>query len=63
MLEFPDMTLRFPIKKRQVMEKAIINQIAPEFTLKDQNGTNHSLSDYRGEWILLFFYLKDGGFT
>ena len=45
------------------MEKAIINQIAPEFTLKDQNGTNHSLSDYRGEWILLFFYLKDGRFT
>ena len=42
------------------MEKAIVNQPAPEFELKDQNGSIHNLTDYRGEWILLFFYPKDG---
>ncbi|HVM77221.1 MAG TPA: thioredoxin-dependent thiol peroxidase [Candidatus Paceibacterota bacterium] len=32
---------------------------APEFTLPDQDGNNHSLSDYRGAWVLLYFYPKD----
>jgi len=32
---------------------------APDFTLSDQNGKNHSLSDYKGKWILLYFYPKD----
>lgn len=32
---------------------------APGFTLPDQNGDDHSLEDYRGEWVLLYFYPKD----
>ncbi len=32
---------------------------APEFTLPDQNGTMRSLSDYRGQKIILYFYPKD----
>ena len=32
---------------------------APEFTLPDQNGTMHSLSDYRGQKVVLYFYPKD----
>lgn len=32
---------------------------APNFTLPDQNGVTHSLYDYRGEWVLLYFYPKD----
>ena len=32
---------------------------APEFTLPDQNGKIHSLSDYRGRKVILFFYSKD----
>ena len=32
---------------------------APEFTLPDQNGKNHSLSDYRGQKVILYFYPKD----
>jgi len=32
---------------------------APDFTLPDQNGEMHSLSDYRGQWTLLYFYPKD----
>ena len=32
---------------------------APEFTLKDQNGKDISLSDFRGKKVLLYFYPKD----
>lgn len=32
---------------------------APDFTLPDQNGNMHSLKDYRGKKLLLYFYPKD----
>ena len=32
---------------------------APEFTLPDQNGEIHSLSEYRGKKVILYFYPKD----
>ena len=32
---------------------------APEFTLPDQNGELHSLKDYRGKRVLLYFYPRD----
>ena len=32
---------------------------APEFTLPDQNGNEHSLSDYKGQKVILYFYPKD----
>ena len=32
---------------------------APDFTLPDQNGKMHSLSDYRGRKVVLYFYPKD----
>ncbi len=32
---------------------------APDFTLEDQNGIAHSLSDYRGRKVILYFYPKD----
>ena len=32
---------------------------APDFTLPDQNGKEHALSDYRGKLVLLYFYPKD----
>jgi peroxiredoxin Q/BCP len=34
--------------------------IAPAFTLPDQTGKPVSLSDYRGKWVVLYFYPKDG---
>ena len=39
--------------------------IAPEFTLPDQNGEMKSLSEYRGQKVILYFYPKDmtGGCT
>jgi peroxiredoxin Q/BCP len=32
---------------------------APAFTLKDQHGTAHRLSDYAGRPVVLYFYPKD----
>ncbi len=33
--------------------------LAPEFKLSDQFGITHSLIDYRGQWVVLYFYPKD----
>ena len=32
---------------------------APEFSLPDQNGQMHSLKDYKGKKVILYFYPKD----
>ncbi len=32
---------------------------APKFTLPDESGTLHSLEEYRGSWLVLYFYPKD----
>jgi peroxiredoxin Q/BCP len=32
---------------------------APAFKLQDQKGAWHSLGDYRGKWVVLYFYPKD----
>ena len=32
---------------------------APAFKLKDQDGKEHSLADYRGQTVVLYFYPKD----
>ncbi|MBQ9994487.1 MAG: peroxiredoxin [Clostridia bacterium] len=32
---------------------------APDFTLPDQNGQMHTLSQYRGTKVILYFYPKD----
>lgn len=37
-----------------------LNQLAPEFTLPSNTGEGEiSLSDYRGKWVVLYFYPKD----
>lgn len=36
-----------------------IGSKAPEFTLPDQNGEMHSLSEYKGKKVILYFYPKD----
>lgn len=32
---------------------------APNFTLFDESGTAHSLTDYKDRWVVLYFYPKD----
>ncbi|MCX6787735.1 MAG: thioredoxin-dependent thiol peroxidase [Candidatus Kaiserbacteria bacterium] len=41
------------------MELPTIGTRAPDFTLPDQEGKTHTLSDYQGKWVLLYFYPKD----
>jgi peroxiredoxin Q/BCP len=39
--------------------KLKIGDLAPDFTLFDQNGASQTLSTYRGQWVLVYFYPKD----
>jgi peroxiredoxin Q/BCP len=32
---------------------------ATDFNLLDQSGESHKLSDYKGKWVVLYFYPKD----
>ena len=36
-----------------------VGSAAPAFTLEDQAGKAHSLADYKGRWVVLYFYPKD----
>ncbi|MFC1656095.1 thioredoxin-dependent thiol peroxidase [Patescibacteria group bacterium] len=35
------------------------NQKAPDFTLQDTNEASLKLSDFKGKWIVLYFYPRD----
>jgi peroxiredoxin Q/BCP len=36
-----------------------VGQVAPPFSLADQDGTVRSLADAGGKWLVLYFYPKD----
>ena len=36
-----------------------VGQAAPDVTLPSQDGSNVSLKDFRGKWVVLYFYPKD----
>jgi peroxiredoxin Q/BCP len=36
-----------------------VGKPAPDFTLKNDEGKEVSLKDYRGKWVVLYFYPKD----
>ena len=36
-----------------------VGMMAPEFALKNQTDETVSLSQYKGKWVLLYFYPKD----
>lgn len=46
---------------KQTTQRVLIEvgQPARAFTLKDQDGKTHKLSDYRGRWVVLYFYPRD----
>jgi len=41
------------------MSRLEISHQAPAFSLMDHNHKKHQLSDYQGQWLILFFYPKD----
>jgi peroxiredoxin Q/BCP len=40
-------------------EAPAVGTKAPDFTLKSQEGKTVSLHDYKGKWVVLYFYPKD----
>src|ERR1700692_1201136 len=44
------------VRKGEKVMNININDKAPEFTLTDQNGELVSLKDFRGKWVVLYFY-------
>lgn len=36
-----------------------LNQTAPDFLLNDAHETLHTLKDYQGHWLIIYFYPKD----
>ena len=45
---------------RSLADQVGVGDPAPDFELKDQDGQLHSIEDYRGQWVALYFYPKDG---
>jgi thioredoxin-dependent peroxiredoxin len=41
-------------------ESTLRGQVAPDFSLPDQNGRVVRLADYRGRWLVVYFYPADG---
>lgn len=39
--------------------KPTAGDVAPAFSLVDQDGKKHSLADYKGKWVVVYFYPKD----
>jgi len=49
----------FALQLRAAQVTPQVGALAPDFTLPDQQGTPRKLSDYRGKWVVLYFYPKD----
>jgi peroxiredoxin Q/BCP len=43
----------------RAQEAPAVGALAPAFRMQDQNGKWHALEDYRGNWVVLYFYPKD----
>ncbi len=48
-------------KRMEVIEMPVpkIGDAAPDFKLQDQDGKERSLKDFKGKWVVLYFYPKD----
>jgi peroxiredoxin Q/BCP len=51
--------LVLPLAAVRAAEVPQIGQAAPEFSLPSQGGSQVSLKDFRGQWVVLYFYPKD----
>lgn len=52
-------TLLFAGAAATASEQPAVGDPAPDFELRDQDGQIHSIEDYRGKWVTLYFYPKD----
>ncbi len=44
---------------KSLAQISLIGNPAPDFTLRDEDGQMRSLSDYKGSFVVLYFYPKD----
>lgn len=49
-------TLSMPLP---AADAPVVGADAPSFKLQDQNGDWHTLEDYRGQWLAVYFYPRD----
>jgi peroxiredoxin Q/BCP len=52
------LTLSRPVV-RAADDMPAVGTMAPDFTLSSQEGKNVSLHDFKGQWVVLYFYPKD----
>jgi peroxiredoxin Q/BCP len=55
----PFLMLMFFVLKTTNAEMPSVGSNAPDFTLKTNEGKSASLKDFRGKWVVLYFYPKD----
>jgi len=53
------MTCGFGMKAKAASDTPAVGAAAPNFTLPSQEDKPVSLSDYKGKWVVLYFYPKD----
>ena len=51
--------LLLPFAAARAADVPQVGQDAPEFSLPSQEGSQVSLKDFRGKWVVLYFYPKD----
>ena len=44
---------------KSIRQMEMLGSVAPDFTLPDEDGKMRSLSDFRGQNVILYFYPKD----
>ncbi len=49
----------FAIRSGLASDTPVKGQAAPAFSLPDQAGATHTLQQYAGRWVVLYFYPKD----
>ena len=49
-------TISFNTSAKDELE---VGNMAPDFSLVDQNSKTHTLSEYKGNWVVIYFYPKD----
>lgn len=44
---------------KSLIQMEMLNMPAPEFKLKDHTGMPHNIAEFKGKWVILYFYPKD----
>lgn len=47
------------MRNSQAANVPAVGQVAPDFALMDQTGKLQKLTDFRGKWLVMYFYPKD----